>query len=171
MGRYYYGDINAKFWFSYQSSDDASNFGIMPSFIYCYYSCGCEGVNNTTFCNDCFQTFDEHHKQYLEDYDNDIQISNLINDDFSALRYEFTQNDLQKVQMVLKYIESKYQSEIRDLELEIDSDAAYEYTINGKINVDDDDYETKSFLARYCLGRQIEKCLIETGRCNFDCEL
>lgn len=27
MGRYYYGDINGKFWFGIQESDDASHFG------------------------------------------------------------------------------------------------------------------------------------------------
>ena len=28
MGRYYWGDIEGKFWFAVQSSDDASNFGV-----------------------------------------------------------------------------------------------------------------------------------------------
>ena len=28
MGRYYSGDIEGKFWFAVQSSDDADNFGV-----------------------------------------------------------------------------------------------------------------------------------------------
>ena len=30
MGRYYNGDINGKFWFAIQSSDDAEQFGAIP---------------------------------------------------------------------------------------------------------------------------------------------
>ncbi len=33
MGRYYHGDIEGKFWFAVQSSDDGEFFGAMPSSI------------------------------------------------------------------------------------------------------------------------------------------
>ena len=40
MGRYYNGDINGKFWFGIQSSDDADSFGVMgeqPSILNYYF--------------------------------------------------------------------------------------------------------------------------------------
>lgn len=41
MGRYYYGDIDGKFWFAVQSSDAADRFGVIgsePNYIEYYYS-------------------------------------------------------------------------------------------------------------------------------------
>lgn len=41
MGRYYSGDIEGKFWFGVQSSDDADFFGregIEPDYLYYYFS-------------------------------------------------------------------------------------------------------------------------------------
>ena len=41
MGRYYYGDIEGKFWFGVQSSDAADRFGSIgcePNYINYYYS-------------------------------------------------------------------------------------------------------------------------------------
>lgn len=41
MGRYYHGDINGKFWFGVQSSDDASFFGgesCEPNYVEYYFS-------------------------------------------------------------------------------------------------------------------------------------
>ena len=41
MGRYYYGDIDGKFWFGVQSSDAADRFGVIgsePSYIEYYFS-------------------------------------------------------------------------------------------------------------------------------------
>lgn len=34
MGRYYTGDIEGKFWFAVQSSDDADNFGVDGKLVY-----------------------------------------------------------------------------------------------------------------------------------------
>lgn len=34
MGRYYTGDIEGKFWFAVQSSDDAENFGGTSNYVY-----------------------------------------------------------------------------------------------------------------------------------------
>jgi hypothetical protein len=33
MGRYYHGDIEGKFWFAVQSSDDGEFFGAIPSAV------------------------------------------------------------------------------------------------------------------------------------------
>ena len=40
MGRYYHGDIEGKFWFGVQSSDDADFFGVQgePRFYHYYFS-------------------------------------------------------------------------------------------------------------------------------------
>jgi hypothetical protein len=37
MGRYYHGDIEGKFWFAVQSSDDADNFGVEGTHTYLDY--------------------------------------------------------------------------------------------------------------------------------------
>ena len=167
MGRNYYGDINGKFWFACQCSTDASNFGVMPTEVYYYYVCGCKAESDTQFCNMCYQNFDEHLDAYIEEYENQTDI--LIEKDYYIINFEFDDDDdLQRVQDILT--EMKYQKPnlIDDLQLVIDDgDRGYEYTIEW----DDNENENDGFVARYCLGRQIEKCLIERGICNFDCEL
>ena len=50
MGRYYYGDIDGKFWFAVQSSDAADRFGVKgcePNYIsYYFHQENLEDINN-----------------------------------------------------------------------------------------------------------------------------
>ena len=59
MGRFYNGDINGKFWFGVQSSDDISNLLDIDSEMVCeWYGCGCtlhdDNNEDNEFCIECF---------------------------------------------------------------------------------------------------------------------
>jgi hypothetical protein len=59
MGRFYNGDINGKFWFGVQSSDDISNLLDIDSEMVCeWYGCGCtlhdDNNEDNEFCIECY---------------------------------------------------------------------------------------------------------------------
>lgn len=59
MGRFYNGDINGKFWFGVQSSDDISNILDIDSEMVCeWYGCGCtlhdDNNEDNEYCIECF---------------------------------------------------------------------------------------------------------------------
>lgn len=59
MGRFYNGDINGKFWFGVQSSDDISNLLDIDSDMVCeWYGCGCtlhdDNNEDNEYCIECF---------------------------------------------------------------------------------------------------------------------
>ena len=59
MGRFYSGDINGKFWFGIQSSDDISNILDIDSEMVCeWYGCGCtlhdDNNEDNEFCIECY---------------------------------------------------------------------------------------------------------------------
>jgi len=119
MGRYYYGDIEGKFWVAIQSSVAADRFGVKWE----------EG-------------------------------------DFDYVSYDFTSEDLPNVQDGLSVIE-----EMNDLE-------KIESFFSKRSFYSDEDLEKAgisreevSEFADYKLGKQIEECLIEKGRCSFEAEL
>ena len=72
MGRYYNGDIDGKFWFAVQSSDDADYFGVegeRPNLLEYYYDDEDlpkvkEGIEN---CENCLGDY----KKHLDDFFND----------------------------------------------------------------------------------------------------
>lgn len=59
MGRFYNGDINGKFWFGVQSSDDISNLLDIDSDMVCeWYGCGCtlhdDNNEDNEYCIECY---------------------------------------------------------------------------------------------------------------------
>ena len=73
MGRYYFGSIKGKFWFSVQSSDDASNFknpvnftGPVRVYDYCQCCCFVEDFEQL-YCNKCYSSYEEHYNEIDEE--------------------------------------------------------------------------------------------------------
>ena len=145
MGRYYTGTISGKFWFSIQSSDDASNF--KPS----YYEPGpcsyCASKNECTCEEDC-------------DCENECY----------NISYEFDQDDLEFVVNKLKDIENELGQEImQNLQIDISKKICFEYELDWNF-VDLQTREKQELIARWSLGKQIQSALETIGECIFDCE-
>ena len=62
MGRYYDGDIQGKFWFGVQDSDDVKNLvTIASNDYYSWKVCNCAAeINDYTYCNNCYGNISEH---------------------------------------------------------------------------------------------------------------
>jgi hypothetical protein len=71
MGRYYHGAIEGKFWFGIQDSGDISNLvTITPEMAYMWKAClCCANIKDTycTYCNDCYESKEEHEKAVIEE--------------------------------------------------------------------------------------------------------
>lgn len=84
MGRYYSGDIEGKFWFGVQSSDDISKLVSCKYLEYCYWEgCNCTIENEDdvwkycnddceedcehVYCHECFKNKEEHIKMLEEE--------------------------------------------------------------------------------------------------------
>ena len=76
MGRFYGGDIEGKFWFGIQPTQDINNLikNINFKTNYTWKVCDCSVENeNLTYCNDCYENKEAHKLEVLkeEDYDTD----------------------------------------------------------------------------------------------------
>ena len=75
MGRYYDGDIEGKFHFGIQSSDDIENLieNIDHEHEYEWITCGCNVESNEdkrrNYCNDCYSSQEEHKQEILKNED------------------------------------------------------------------------------------------------------
>jgi hypothetical protein len=68
MGRWYFGDIEGKFWFGVQCSCPMDKFGATDKamFEYCCCSCSCED-DDDDYCSGCYGSKEEHLEAIHED--------------------------------------------------------------------------------------------------------
>ena len=177
MGRYYWGDIEGKFWFAVQSSDDISNLVSTPyrepfywegctcqinkaDDIWEYCNDDCEQDCHHIFCHDCFTDKKEHIELINDEcgYDSDI-------DDIDKHMYR------EGNEIVEQYKKVENDERIKDL-----GSGVYD-GINDIINKweNDDDKEKLErckLIARYGLGLQIKHVLeVENMSCGICSEL
>ena len=69
MGRYYYGDIEGKFAFGVQNTDAMDKFGAVSVEGIKYQYCGCDYIENVNYCQECYDSKEEHAKVLIENYD------------------------------------------------------------------------------------------------------
>ena len=171
MGRYYTGTISGKFWFGIQDSNDASHFTntlIIPQPDYQYYVCGCD-VDYNDYCINCFPDYDSH-KNSMDDYDKSSLNSIKLAYKSNYIKYEFNAADLEFIKIKLDMLENEIGYDlIEKLNLTIGDNNGFEYYINYNILNNND--ALLKIIARWCLGKQIEKAIIMTGNCNINCEL
>ena len=88
------------------------------------------------------------------------------------LEYQFEQDDLEKVQEELKVIENLIgEDNLKKLDSFFDKVNGYNDQIMMEYNILDIWNKYKIDYADYQLGKEIEKCIIETGQCHFNAEI
>lgn len=173
MGRYYWGDIEGKFGFAVQSSNDADHFGYTGHpednednwrCIHCYIEKSDVSENPT-----CCESEDEKHTfEASENY----------------LVYNFTEDHLPLIKVGLNRAKIDLNTFINDEEVR---DKLVEAFINSDSGNDDDGVwaaytelvnshnlkieELDTLMCRILLGTKIYNCVLENESCSFTAEL
>lgn len=176
MGREYYGDIEGKFAFGIQNSNDIENLiTIDYREQYCYYGCGCIAENiNEKYCKTCYNSFDEHLKIAKEE--DCIPNNTLIRED-NIIIYEIEKDkhflelkkkmieisDFLPPNVINEFKKIKNNEEIIDGYSKIYSNVFKEMDKYVEVNL--------KYLYLYKLGIQIEYILKKQDKCMVYCEV
>jgi hypothetical protein len=173
MGRWYFGDIHGKCWFGVQDSNDASNFGVKPTEDYSFHGCGCSleqdntnNIDKKEYCSSCYDSYEEHIKAVKEDTeDNEIEKTWYAD---NSINYDFSQEDLPKVQEVVKKLDAEVGHYLKDFILVEDQGEgiSYDFEFSDK-RLGKKKHEK---IARLCLGLLIIKSIETKGQCCFNVE-
>jgi len=159
MGRYYSGDIEGKFWFACQSSDDADNFGVIgtpPDDRLNYYFKKSdmplieEGLK---LCVDTLKEFGSNIIELLDSY-------HFGSKDMSEEWVRMTDDPPPPSIKIGTYVGVKISGTLREI-----------LTYNSIIVTDAQMSEIDETYARLILGRKIHKCVKENEECFFEAEL
>lgn len=144
MGRYYSGDIDGKFWFGVQDSDDANHFGGEEI----------EMLDEDT--DEAYALAYSFTKEDLEDIDAGIQeCIDELGDKLPKLEEYFGEGGK-------GYFSYNPQKMCEDFGLPTEGNSFS----GGK-----EYQEMMEQYARLVLGKKIKECVERTGSCNFECEL
>ena len=181
MGRYYNGDIEGKFWFGVQGSDDIQNLVTIDQ--YTYYSwkiCNCTAdIDADNYCKYCYESIKEHIDDVTENEEYDDEC--LYYEDYTtgysldeSTHYAELKENMEKLRTEIndEIIESfdkiKQNDKILDAFTGVFDDTQ---KLIHKIEYEKEEKQAQLILlARYTLGYQIEYCLRTTGSCNVNCE-
>ena len=184
MGRFYDGDIQGKFWFGIQDSDDIEKLvTITGQEYYSWKCCHCSAeIETSDFCNDCYESKEEHIETVKEEsnyedeclYFEDNWIGYSID---KEIHYEEL---IQNMGLLKKEIPEEIINEFNNIEQNdkiLDAftkvfDKTHEIINKLKDNVYSDTEKRRIaiLVARYTLGYQVEYCLRTTDGCHINCE-
>lgn len=166
MGRFYTGDISGKFWFGVQASDDADHFGVEGEVICRWYGCGCEVecFHNDSYCEDCYNSLEEHIEDAKESFEENSDCSESDEDtedededeeenlssattnlyyETEQLIYNFNSSYIEKVKTIVSELDDKYGHLIKSYEIEdelLKGDAIeYEVVLIDELENDNDE--------------------------------
>jgi len=167
MGRYYYGDIEGKFWFGIQSSTDASFFGA-DHYEILRKKCGCE-VKSGCDCSDV-----DH--ECISDCDSDCSIEKDENtvkqDEDNDIAYDFEEEHIPLVKTGIERCEKEIYTYKERLDTFFEQNDSY--TDEGLCNFigcsKDEIRDILMWYARLRLGKKILLCLEENRKCHFACD-
>ncbi len=200
MGRFYSGDIEGKFWFGVQSSDDISNLVSCKYQEYCYWEgCNCTIENEDDvwkFCNDdceedcehvycheCFENKEEYIKMLEEE--GSYEEGERLYREGNEIIYPIDEDYLDELKENLKKIEDKIDKDIISAYKKVENDERILNLFSGVYNEvdeimntwDNEDNKEKKeqyeLIARYGLGLQIKYYLEQEDniQCAVYCEL
>jgi hypothetical protein len=179
MGRFYSGDIEGKFWFGLQDSDDIKNLVTINEYVYySWKSCNCSVQNDEDYCNMCYENEEEHINDVKEL--NEYEDNCLYYEDNCAgysleksTHYKELVNNMNelKKQIPKEIIESFDKIEQNDEILNAFT-KVFNKSIDliNNINNKEKHREISILVARYTLGYQIEYCLRKKDSCHINCE-
>ena len=177
MGRYYWGDIEGKFWFGVQSSSDVENLiniTAQPGSLV-WHGCGCVvdfDQKNDTYCKDCYESKEDFLDEMGEDFEGDPY------DELPEIVYNIEEDDLEDLCDALTTLEKEIDPRIVSEYKKIDGDMSNAFSgvfkqvdeLVGIILKEKENMDLQ-VIARYGLGLQIKQCLEKNGSCGLYCEL
>ena len=193
MGRYYDGDIEGKFHFGIQSSDDIENLieNIDHEHEYEWITCGCnvefKEDKSRNYCNDCFSSYEEHKQEILKHEDEGCIHNGCLYIEGNFIYYSIQKKDhYENLLTSMKKLEESLGNDIIILFQEIEKE---ESVVDGLSSVYEkihtflhhyldslnDEEKVGKYLkifARYKLGFQIKHVLEKEGSdsCFVSCE-
>jgi len=184
MGRYYSGSIAGKFWFGVQDSDDATKFGgkLIKDYQYLCCTCGVESddENDNTYCDGCYESYEKHFDDAVEkghvEQDQKDEPKILIEEMDGSFYVTFEEEQLEEVQGHIADLEKVVSKFVASFTMNADSEYEYKLKLHEEYEDADGNFTNKitrdetELLARWCLAKQVEKCLIDNGECGFTCE-
>jgi len=173
--RNYYGDIAGTFPYGYQSSLDVQNLcHIQFNNYYYYIPCGCEfqfsssnGVSEI-YCTNCYNSLEEAQCMYEKHYNKESP-EVLYESSKDSVYFKLNKSHLNQINYVLKSIKLSLDFEYLEINLNIQDEYGYRYDVS--YNKDLIKTHQLIDLYRYCLGKQIKKCLKKKKECCFIAEL
>ena len=186
MGRFYDGDIQGKFWFGIQDSNDVENLVIINSHIYfSWKACNCVAeIDYDNYCRQCYKSIDEHIEGAIEaeEYEDECLYYEECSQGYSldkGTHYEELVTNMEKLRKEIPEEIIKEFKKIEQNDKILDAFTGVFDKTHPLINKVNDDFvlggKTKienlaELVARYTLGYQIEYCLRTTDSCNINCE-
>lgn len=181
MGRFYDGDIQGKFWFGVQDSDDVKNLvTIREHTYYSWKACNCAAeIDDDDYCRQCYETKDDHIEAVIEEeeYEDECLYYEECSHGYSLDKSTHYEDLVTTMENLKKEIPEEILKEFETIEQNdkiLDAFTGVFNNMNDIITrVLDDKKERHSariLVARYTLGFQIEYCLRTTDVCNINCE-
>ena len=184
MGRFYDGDIQGKFWFGIQDSNDIEKLVcIVGKEYYSWKCCHCSAeIETNDFCNDCYESKEEHIKVVKEEsnyedeslYFEDNWIGYSLD---KEIHYEELKNNMELMkkeipeEIIFEFNKIEQNDKILDAFTKV-FDKTHEIinNLNNNIYSDAKKKQIAILVARYTLGYQVEYCLRTTESCHINCE-
>jgi hypothetical protein len=191
MGRFYDGDIQGKFWFGIQDSNDVENLvTIDPNTYYSWKACNCVAeIDDDNYCRQCYNSVDEHIELAIEaeEYEDKCLYYEDCCQGYTidkCTHYEELLTNMEKLKKEIPEEIIKEFENIQQTDNILDAFTGVFDKTHPLINKVNDDFvfgetvfgeKTKKknlaeLVARYTLGYQIEYCLRTTDSCNINCE-
>ena len=183
MGRYYYGDIEGKFWVGVQSSGDICELiDIEPNNAYLWKVCLCSADVSSQddvlsqYCKDCYKSRDEHIQAALDEGEDDDNDTLYFEDNFigfnieKSTHYQELLDSMEKIKQLIPHDIIQSFENIEQTDDILNAFTGVFDTTHKLINNTDNLRETEVLIARYTLAYQIEYCLRNNDSCQVSCE-
>jgi hypothetical protein len=192
MGRFYWGDIEGRFWFGVQDSDDISNL-INLTYIstYEWKCCDCgtnADINYDKYCSECYGSYEEHKRAIdaeaddADDADKPIDMSEKLYCQNNIISYEIYKDEhydelLKSLKDLEPMLTDKVMQEFANIEQDDkildtfkNSFEKTELVFKEEVKNGLLDISSTNILARYILGTQVKYCLEKNDYCTIICE-
>ena len=184
MGRFYDGDIQGKFWFGIQDSNDIENLVTITACInYSWKVCNCLAeIDSCDYCKDCYESKNEHIEAVVEE---DEYEDECLYYEENCIEYSFDKEThyeelVKNMELLKKEIPEEIINEFDKIEQNdkiLDAFTGVFDKTHPIVNKLNDDFvysETDKnkfaiLVARYTLGYQLEYCLRTTTSCHVTC--